>query len=35
MLACGTNAAGKHEVELLRFSDLIIGIRVFDAILLA
>lgn len=30
MLSSGTDAASEHQVELLRFRDFIIGIRVLD-----
>jgi hypothetical protein len=32
MLACGTDTAGEHQIELLRFANLVVSIRVTNII---
>jgi hypothetical protein len=32
MLACGTDTAGKHQIELLRFADLVVSVRVTNVV---
>jgi hypothetical protein len=35
MLACGTDTAGKHQIELLWFANLVVSVRVANVVLVS